>query len=390
MQTHRNALPAGYTLQGYQIDAVLGAGGFGITYQARETAIDRTIAIKEYLPSGIATRVQETSEIHPTGPNDAEDFEWGLDRFRQEAKTLVSFRHPNIIAILRFFEANNTAYLVMDYERGENLGSVLSRHQTLSEEEVRGLVAPLLDGLASVHQAGFLHRDIKPDNIYIRTDGTPVLLDFGSARQAMGARSQTMTSIVSAGYAPFEQYIGDAKQGPWSDIYGLGAVLYRAVTGNRPPEATARMRDDEIEPAIVAGRGRYSPALLAAIDAALAVREADRPQTVEDFATLFDVADADAGLHAAARSAATRATHVTGAPTSVVPPPEASGFTDDDLAHAKARLAEAIGPIASVLVKRAATEARDIHELYSRLAEKIPEPNDRERFLSSLHRRKRL
>ena len=222
------------------------------------------------------------------GPEDAEDFSWGLQRFEQEALTLAAFNHPNIVAVHRYFQANSTAYLVMEYERGDSLASILARDGPLPEDEVREFLYPLMNGLSRVHKAGFLHRDIKPENVYIRTDGTPVLLDFGSARHAVGARSQSLTSIVSGGYAPFEQYIADGHQSPASDIYALGATIYRTITGDKPPEATARITDDPFVPARAAAKKGYSPELLAAVDAALRVHERDRPQTIEEFADILE------------------------------------------------------------------------------------------------------
>ena len=285
---HRNALANGYELFGYRIESVLGHGGFGITYKATEIEGGRRVAIKEYLPASFATRDAEDSSVHPAGPDDREDFDWGLERFRQEAQTLVSFHHPNIVAVHRFFEANNTAYLVMEYERGDSLAAILARDKTLPENEIREFLFPLLDGLSRVHKAGFMHRDIKPENIFIRTDGSPVLLDFGFARQAVGVRSHSLTSIVSTGYAPFEQYLAEGNQGPWTDIYALGATLYRAVVGKKPPEATARMTKDTLVPAAEAGAGKYGPELLGAIDAALAVNERDRPQDIESFRAVLE------------------------------------------------------------------------------------------------------
>ncbi|HUT49409.1 MAG TPA: protein kinase [Alphaproteobacteria bacterium] len=285
---HRNALPTGYELEGYRIEGVLGHGGFGITYRATDLANERQVAMKEYLPAGFATRDPAVFSVHPTGPEDAEDFNWGLQRFEQEALTLAAFNHSNIVAVHRYFEANSTAYLVMEYERGDSLASILARDGPLPEDEVREFLYPLMNGLSRVHKAGFLHRDIKPENVYIRTDGTPVLLDFGSARHAVGARSQSLTSIVSGGYAPFEQYIADGHQSPASDIYALGATLYRTITGNKPPEATARITDDPFVPSRAATKKGYSPELLAAVDAALRVHERDRPQNIEEFADILE------------------------------------------------------------------------------------------------------
>ena len=242
--------------------------------------MNRTVAIKEFLPGGIVMRDPDRVTVHPVGPTEQRDFEWGLQSFRKEAATLVTFRHPNIVAVYRYFEANGTAYMVMAYEAGESLGAVLARHPWLEEGEIREILVPLLDGLARVHEAGFLHRDIKPDNIYIRADGSPVLLDFGAARQALGEKSRSMTSIFTAGYAPFEQYSSRGNQGSWTDIYAMGAVLYRCVTGDKPPEAPDRIRDDPCRPAAQAAAGRYSPGFLAAIDHALKVDERERPQTI--------------------------------------------------------------------------------------------------------------
>jgi serine/threonine protein kinase len=284
----RNALPKGYEIEGYRIDRVLGAGGFGVTYLATEISINRRVAIKEYLPSGIAVRGRDDVSVHPVTSGDKSDFDWGLERFKKEAETLVTFRHPNIISVFRFFQANGTAYLVMAYEDGESLATILERAGRLSEAELREILEPLLSGLEHVHKAGFLHRDIKPGNIYVRRDGSPVLLDFGAARLAMGGRSQSLTSIVSAGYAPFEQYTTRGNQGAWSDIYALGGVLYRAATGHRPPDAPDRVRKDPYVAAVEAGRGQYSHHFLAAIDASLRMNEEERPQSVAQWRPMFD------------------------------------------------------------------------------------------------------
>jgi len=281
-QDHLFALAKGTELGGYRIGEVLGSGGYGITYKAEEIALNRTVAIKEYLPNTFARRASDGLTVKPREAKQQELFNWGLDRFRQEAETLVSLRHPNIVRVLRYFAANETAYIVMVYERGASLGERLRGGATMPEKEIEALIEPLLGGIELVHKAGFLHRDIKPDNIYLRDDGTPVLLDFGAARQAIGARTQSITSIVSPGYSPFEQY-GKAvgEQGPWTDIYALGATLYRCVSGARPPAALDRVGGKgAMPPASEAGNGRYKPALLAAIDRALAVRAEDRPQDI--------------------------------------------------------------------------------------------------------------
>ncbi|MEJ2121958.1 MAG: serine/threonine-protein kinase [Alphaproteobacteria bacterium] len=284
-----NALPRGYETHGYRIEDVLGSGGFGITYRARETSIGRTVAVKEYLPAGVALRGKDSATVLPISSDDKPTFEWGLDRFRTEAQTLVPFRHPNIVKVLRFFEANGTAYMVMDYEEGESLECILEREGALDETRIKRFLEPLLEGLAEVHALGFLHRDIKPDNIYLRNDGQPVLLDFGAARQALGVRSHSLTAIVTSGYAPYEQYESDGDQGPWTDIYAMGAVLYTAIGGDVPPESTmrlsayARERGDPMIPATTLGHGQYSITFLEAIDGALRILEHDRPQTVHEW-----------------------------------------------------------------------------------------------------------
>jgi tetratricopeptide (TPR) repeat protein len=287
MTQQLHALPPGYEIEGYRIEGTLGTGGFGITYLARELSIDRLVAIKEYLPAEIAARDTRHNSVHPIERDDEEMFEWGLERFRGEALTLVSFRHANIVAVLRFFEANGTAYMVMDYEEGSSLGDILKDAGTLPEHEIHEILYPLLDGLDRVHRVGFLHRDIKPENIYIRADGSPVLLDFGAARLAVGLRGQQMTGMVTVGYAPPEQYDSGTPQGPWTDIYAFGATLYHAVTGEVPVESTARVgalarrAPDPLVPAEERANGAaYSKPLLYAIDWALAILGPDRPQSV--------------------------------------------------------------------------------------------------------------
>ena len=233
---HRHALPEGFEFEGYRIEGLLGTGGFGLTYRATEIELGRLVAIKEYLPNGIAGREAGEAAVHAISAAAQEEFDWGLDRYRGEAKTLVAFRHPNIVNVLRFFQAHGTAYLVMEFVEGETLEAIIARDGLVPEDKLRALLGPLLDGLENIHEAGFLHRDIKPGNIFVRADGTPVLIDFGSARASLGAASKGMTAIVSGGYAPVEQYTTHGKQGPWSDLYGLGS--HALPRGRRP--ATAR------------------------------------------------------------------------------------------------------------------------------------------------------
>ena len=294
-QQHRLALPQGTRIREFEFRRVLGQGGFGITYLGWNVALDISVAIKEYLPSDLATREQDLSVV-PQAAQSASDFHWGLERFLDEARILARLQHPNIVRVHHFFEAHSTAYIAMDYVEGEDLSAYLTRKETLSEDELKAILYPLLGALEVVHRADFLHRDIKPGNIILRAeDGSPVLLDFGAARQAMGARSRSVTSIVTPGYAPIEQYSSRGRQGAWTDIYALGGVCYRALTGQVPNDATDRMRDDPLIPVSQRCAGRVSGAFLSAIDTALAVHEEDRPQSVETWRAAM-AGDAQEGL----------------------------------------------------------------------------------------------
>ena len=288
-KAHGNALPSGYQFEGYRVEGILGAGGFGITYRAREVRLERDVAIKEFLPRELAMRGDNGASVEPISAEDHSTFEYGLGRFEDEAKTLTKFRHPNIVPVLRAFEANNTAYLVMEYVEGASLFDILRGRKTLSEDQIRSILGPLLDGLETVHETGYLHRDIKPGNIYIRADGTPVLIDFGAARAAMSERSKTLTSVVTAGYAPFEQYFARGNQGPWTDVYALAATMHRAITGQKPPEAPERQESDPYLPLALIEPPGYERQLVAAIDIGLRVRPEDRPQTVASWREMLDM-----------------------------------------------------------------------------------------------------
>jgi len=278
--TDLRTLPNGQVLSDYRIGGVLGQGGFGITYLATDMNLEIKVAIKEYYPREFAVRDGTLTILAAGNDEDRETFKWGLTRFLEEARILARFEHPNIIAVRRFLEANGTAYLVMDYCDGEALDEIIKRDGPLSKERLDRILFPLLDGLEQIHSTNYLHRDIKPANLFIRADGSPVLLDFGAARQETGNHSRSVTSLATAGYAAVEQYSTRGKQGPWTDIYGLGATLYRAVTGEKPQESTDRMLEDTLVPAADKARGRYPENLLAAIDAAMAVRPEQRPQSV--------------------------------------------------------------------------------------------------------------
>ena len=299
---HRNALRPGHRIQWYEIRRVLGQGGFGITYLAIDTNLDQEVAVKEYLPIELAVRDGDHT-VHPASGQHGEQFQWGKDRFISEARTLARFKHPNIVRVFSVFEAMNTAYMVMEYERGESLQDKLAGRRTMDEPELLKIALPIMDGLATVHDAGFIHRDVKPANIFVREDGSPVLLDFGSARQAMGNATKTLTALVSPGYAPFEQYYSKSdEQGPWTDIYGLGATLYRAATGVAPLDAMDRSRSliestpDTFIPTGHETGGRYSERFQHAVDHALQFKAADRPQSIAEWRREFGIDDAVAAL----------------------------------------------------------------------------------------------
>jgi formylglycine-generating enzyme required for sulfatase activity len=285
----RVVLPEGTILdESYRILGVVGSGGFGITYEAEDIRLGTSVAIKEYYPHDFGERVA-TMSVRPRSERHEKTFDWGRSNFLKEARTLARFEHPSILRITRIFEANSTAYMVMRFERGQSFESWLSSlARPPTQEELDGIIAPLLDALETLHAAKYLHRDIAPDNIVVRDDGSPVLLDFGAARRAVAEMSQALTGIVKAGYSPYEQYSSDRRlQGPWSDIYALGATLYRAIAGSPPEEATLRLDDDQMIAATQVGRGRYRSKFLAAIDACLKVRPSARPQSVVELRRLL-------------------------------------------------------------------------------------------------------
>lgn len=280
--TNLIALKSGTELVGdYRIERVLGAGGFGITYLAVETALDRHVTIKEYFPSDFAARTS-TSDAAPRSQDCTSDYRWGLDRFIEEAQALAKFDHPNIVRVYRYFKANNTAYMVLHFEEGQSLKSWLKGlKRAPRQKELDAIVAPLLDALETIHAGDFLHRDIAPDNIIIRKDGSPVLIDFGSARGEILAHSKTVSALVKPGYSPYEQYAETSRQqGPWTDIYALAATLYHAVTGKRPTDSPSRMVKDELVPARDAALSAYRAGFLKAIDHALALHTEARPKSI--------------------------------------------------------------------------------------------------------------
>lgn len=300
MSKKSNTLPIDYRLHQYRIESVLGAGGFGITYMAAHVALQTRAAIKEYFPVEWSYRdgdhvLANTQGSLPTSEAGQDAcYTWGLERFLNEAQTLARVNHPGVVRVRDFFEENGTAYIVMDYEDGEPLSRLLQQEKMLPELQVRRLIQDVLPALDAVHALGYLHRDIKPANLYRRSDGRTILIDFGAARQALGRRSKSVTSVFSPGYSPIEQYLVDGKgYGPWTDIYALGTVLYHCVTGVAPIDAPARVLDDPLQPAEEVAAGRYSPALLRLIDRAIAVRPEKRFQTIVQMRAAFEEPLAD-------------------------------------------------------------------------------------------------
>jgi serine/threonine protein kinase len=282
--SHGQALPAGTQLEEFVIERVLGVGGFGITYLAKDSSLGRKVVIKENLPAQFCWRDTHalTVRTRHMEVEDADNFQYSLESFRKEASTLASLDHPGIVKVLRSFEANGTAYFVMPFVKGtaldEQIRARQERGQDFTEDELGGMLWRVLDALAHLHDRGIYHRDIKPGNILITAAGEPVLIDFGAARQRLSERS--LTVIESAGYTPFEQLQTRGKVGPWSDIYALGSTLYKAMTGETPAKATDRAFDDPEMPLAERTelRARYSSQLLKSIDKAMAPKAADRLQ----------------------------------------------------------------------------------------------------------------
>jgi TPR repeat protein len=282
MEPHRLALPPGFRIENYEIQAVLGKGGFGITYVAYDWSLGRHIAIKELLPDSIATRIDGTTVV-AMGPSQEESWAWARERFIEEARTLAVLQHPNIIAVHRLIEANGTVYLVMDHVEGESYENHLKiKGREREEKDLMIIMTPLIAGLKAIHALGLLHRDIKPENILLTRDGQPVLIDFGNARELVG-KTVTMTSIVTHGYSPIEQYQTKGRMGPWTDIYAVAALMCRAITGEKPPVASDRVLDDDFEWLSNRSIAGFSHDFLQAIDWALRVRPEERPRDLNSW-----------------------------------------------------------------------------------------------------------
>ncbi|MBW8829926.1 MAG: protein kinase [Burkholderiales bacterium] len=280
-----NALPIGTVLHEFEIISVLGEGGFGIVYLAHDRSLQRRVALKEYMPSGMAARVGRT-HVSLKSEHHRETFEIGLRSFVNEARLLAQFDHPSLVKVYRFWEENCTAYMAMPYYEGSTLRDRLRSMPSPPDEAwLLALLSALTEALAVIHAEQCYHRDISPDNIILLAgSGRPLLLDFGAARRVIGDMTQAFTVILKQGYAPLEQYaeVPNMKQGPWTDVYALAAVMHFAILGRTPPPAVARIVYDDYVPLATAAAGRYSARLLGAIDRALALRPEDRTRSIDD------------------------------------------------------------------------------------------------------------
>jgi TPR repeat protein/serine/threonine protein kinase len=287
----RNALPPGTRLHEFEIERVLGEGGFGVVYLAFDHSLERHVALKEYLPGAFACRL-DAMTIGPRSDQHRDTYASGLKSFMQEARMLAQFEHPAMVKVLRFWEGNGTAYMAMGYYEGTTLRELVKTAPGYtSEAALKALLVPLLDAVELLHARQIFHRDIALDNIIVQPDGAPVLLDFGAARRIIGDMTQALTVVLKPGYAPIEQYVdeGGLKQGPWTDVYGFAALLYAAVTGKPPPMAVGRAINDSLVPLQQLAPAGYSQPFLRAIDAALAVLPEARTQSIAAFRQMLGV-----------------------------------------------------------------------------------------------------
>jgi hypothetical protein len=272
-------LAEGTRLQNYRIVRMLAAGGFSFVYLAHDEK-DKPVAIKEYLPSTLALRVNGAAQPQVAAA-DLAMFRTGMKCFFEEARAIARLEHPNIVRVRDIFRANETVYLVMRYERGRTLADhIRSMRGALEELWVRNTFAQLLDGLREVHTHKLLHLDIKPANVYLRNDGTPLLIDFGAARQVLSAEGMNLPPTYTPGFAPPEMHLKRDLLGPWSDIYSVGATMYACFAGAAPQPANARLDEDRWVPASKAFAGKYAPELLETVDWCLRLGHLQRPQSV--------------------------------------------------------------------------------------------------------------
>jgi serine/threonine protein kinase len=284
------ALPMGTVLREWRIEEVLGVGGFGIVYKARGIYFNELVAIKEYFPSSISERDSEDTVV-PIDSEAEEVHALGLKKFVEEAKLLWNLstpsRHPNIVSVRSLFEIHGTAYMVMDFEDGVSLSRMLKQGRRFNERSLWNILQPIAEGLERAHRVGVLHRDIKPPNILINEDNRPVLIDFGSARFDTAEATSTKVTFHTPPYAAIEQYVKTYPQGPWTDIYALGVVMYECITGEKPAEVLERLHAG-LGKALAEGKwAGYTKKFLAAVDAAMVVKPEERPQSLSAWLAMF-------------------------------------------------------------------------------------------------------
>ena len=288
-EEHSHTLPIGSKLEEFEVVSILGQGGFGITYKVKDKS-GKFMAIKEYMPSMIATRSQNKTTLTCIANKD-NDFEWGLKRFIGEVELLKKLNHIYIVKAYKYFQANGTAYFVMDFFEGETLDKHLekNRGKQFSKDEILYIMMPIVEGLKAVHAQGFLHRDVAPDNIYLRHNDSSILIDFGASRNALGVKSQNISAIIKIGYSPVEQYTSKSKQNETTDLYAISAVIYEMITGDKPPESTFRQteifddKDDPIENIVESYKSKFPLSFLETVEKGLKIRQKDRIQTIKEF-----------------------------------------------------------------------------------------------------------
>lgn len=282
------ALPLGTILDGrYITGKVLGIGGFGITYLGFDMRLNVKVAIKEYMPGGVAVRSGDSYTMTVVSKKQEQAYQSGADKFLEEARILAQLReNPNVVSVQNYFRENQTAYFTMDYIEGKSLQELLhDSNGRISYDKAKTLLLPVMKALILVHSKGLLHRDISPDNIYITDSGNSKLLDFGAARSTQ--MNKTMSVILKNGFAPHEQYAADIKQGPWTDVYAMGATLYYCTTGQMPPDSISRIYSDKLIPPTALGASLSAKAEEAILKA-LAVRPEDRFQSMAEFIGALD------------------------------------------------------------------------------------------------------